>query len=1088
MSLSQIRDTALTSETLQLKGVTMPAKTFRRCIFILDELLSCYDCFQFLAPVPASALVYHTEIRSPMDFKTLECNLYQNKYKDYNHFAQDLCLIWDNAQLFHRSFDLIYQQAENLSKRYVRLSEYIQGGPRPFYLSTSTTDIDFLLSTTLPEERMVSVSRSPSPSPEPSVIFPMYKELEPPKKSNLYFVQALSDEDCNTKKLRGFSNVRLLFQHLNASFFDYMSRSDKQRIPLPRFYIAKNRTLLNEAGTDPNGALAILYNVNIKPFTKDLYRLQATVVICEPMGTTHGFDESSMDKSDEYEFCPKAWSKLRVVKVIEGATSVINSDMDRSFFKKVYNMYKLSTKMPGDLKKIGDQEIAKEFVHSILNPVASAETSNNVNMSSNVNSSASMKVSTKTSKYNTKANVPTSSSGAAVSDPTTSKAVSKPAASKEIINPTTSKEISNPTTSKAASKPAASKVNNSPAAFKSTSNPTASEAVSNPTTSSKAVSNPKTSKVSSSPTSSKVTTSLTSFKATKAPKAPADPPSPKYVNSAPESSARNMIRITPPALDRTEEKSPSRPVIRLVLKNHDKPTNDNESTSPSESSDSMEIEEGEKQQEEETRSISPDDKAEASIQSTAVTYERYMHDRSTPNLKHYYIDSSKEIWQKLRDYAQEKDVPVVNINKYTDKTSTYPNAEGFFKYVYFLREDKQKVLQTFRRMTISQRTTEIASLLALKGLPHMGQITEVLQEEHGEIIGLSMQRYEKTLKQYTHAHSHHRLTAHQKMDLIIQMLQCIETIHKVGLAHRDLSEVNFMVNETDEKLRDGSPRAELFLIDFGKSKFTHASDVHHWWVEHPKDMQEEYDGEIVPLTKQDLDLWCQQLPWIRAKPDHGYRLYRSVQTLPKNRTDTEDLPWLVNPLSEDIYSLGTIIWKTFSETEPWYGILDTDLKGLRETVGEDYHIERALDREVPGKLSKELLLKFLKVSPEHRKSATEVLAWLDDMSIQDGLIAEWEEHAPVGRQKRHAKALFRYDDEQAANTDLTPQRKKQKSNTHSTNNISHGKYNIPSSLQLHIPTRTLSPAPSTSSSHTTATKYHKSIATSPQRKLAPRSD
>lgn len=135
MSLTQVRDTALSNETLQLKGVTMPAKTFRCCIFILDELLSCYDCFQFLAPVPATALVYHTEIKSPMDFKTLECSLYQNKYKDYNHFAQDLCLIWDNAKLFHRSFDMIYQQAENLSKRYVGLYEFVQGGPRYVYKS-----------------------------------------------------------------------------------------------------------------------------------------------------------------------------------------------------------------------------------------------------------------------------------------------------------------------------------------------------------------------------------------------------------------------------------------------------------------------------------------------------------------------------------------------------------------------------------------------------------------------------------------------------------------------------------------------------------------------------------------------------------------------------------------------------------------------------------------------------------------------------------------------------------------------------------------------------------------------------------------
>ncbi|KAG2199459.1 hypothetical protein INT47_011571, partial [Mucor saturninus] len=440
---------------------------------------------------------------------------------------------------------------------------------------------------------------------------------------------------------------------------------------------------------------------------------------------------------------------------------------------------------------------------------------------------------------------------------------------------------------------------------------------------------------------------------------------------------------------------------------------------------------------------------ESQLTETNVSFERYMENTDTDTQttkihdthKQYYIDASKELWQKLRDYpppsppidAKEKNVPVVDISTYLDKTASYPSAEGFFKHVYFLREDNQKVVQTFRRMTITQRTTEIASLLALKGLPHMGQITEVLQESHGEIIGLSMQRYQKTLKQYTHAHSHHRLTAHQKMDLIIQMLECIQIIHNAGLAHRDLSEVNFMVNETNEILRDGSRRAELFLIDFGKSTFTDPKDVRRWWTEHPKEHHDDGDGEIVPLTKEDLSIWCQQLPWIRSKPDHGYRLYRSVQTLPRNRTDTEDLPWLVNPLSEDIYSIGTLIWKTFSETEPWYGILDTDLKGLRETVGEDYLIERALDREVSGKLSKELLLMFLKVSPENRKSATEVLAWLNNIQIQDGLIAEWEEHAPVGRQKRHAKALFRYEDEQGPSRDAVPQRKKHKSNNTAIN-------------------------------------------------------
>ncbi|KAI7905414.1 kinase-like domain-containing protein [Cokeromyces recurvatus] len=436
----------------------------------------------------------------------------------------------------------------------------------------------------------------------------------------------------------------------------------------------------------------------------------------------------------------------------------------------------------------------------------------------------------------------------------------------------------------------------------------------------------------------------------------------------------------------------------------------------------------------------PDEENKMTNSNPSESFERYLQ-QDDNNLsqairnnevtqsfdKEYYINASKGLWEKVVQYSTEKNVPIVDINKYNVSTSSLPNAEGFFKHVFFLSHDKQKVVQTFRHMTISQRTTEIVGLLCLKGLRHMGQITEVLQESHGEIIGLCMERYEKTLKQYTHAHSHHRLTAHQKMDLIIQMLQCLETIHSIGLAHRDLSEVNFMVNETNEKLRDGSSKAELFLIDFGKSIFTDAKSYRHWWVEQPPAgvSGHDYDGEIVPKTRAELDQWCCRLPWIRSKPDHGYKLYRSIQTLPKSRIDTEDLPWLVNPIAEDLYSIGTIIWKTFAETEPWYGILDTDLKALRETVGQDYHIERALEREVAGELSRQLLLKFLKVSPDQRQSATEVLAWLQDIEIQDGLIHEWEQHAPVGRQKRHAKALFRFDEEQAAENE----RKKQRTST-----------------------------------------------------------
>ncbi|CAO3684796.1 unnamed protein product [Rhizopus microsporus] len=380
-----------------------------------------------------------------------------------------------------------------------------------------------------------------------------------------------------------------------------------------------------------------------------------------------------------------------------------------------------------------------------------------------------------------------------------------------------------------------------------------------------------------------------------------------------------------------------------------------------------------------------------------------------------YEFRSRQLFCKLIDLSREMSVPVENINSYRFDIKASPNAEGYFKQVYFLRDDKRKVVQTFRRMTTAQRVTEIASLLKLKDKPHIGQITEVI-EENGEIIGLSMERYQKTLKQYTHAHSHHRLTAHQKMDLVIQLLECMKTIHDHGLAHRDLSEVNFMVNETEEQLPDGSTKAEVYLIDFGKSTFVFPADVRQWWIQLPPGETE--SSEIVPTTEEELKEWCDQLPWMRAKPDHGYRLYRSIQTMPKSRVDTQELPWLINPLAEDMYSIGTIIWKMFAETEPWYGILETDIKSLRDIVSDDYNIEKALEREVPGKLSKELLLHTLKVTPQERKTADEILAWIKDPQIKEELINEWQVYAPVDRQKRHAK---KFDDE---SVDLPVKRQK----------------------------------------------------------------
>lgn len=415
---------------------------------------------------------------------------------------------------------------------------------------------------------------------------------------------------------------------------------------------------------------------------------------------------------------------------------------------------------------------------------------------------------------------------------------------------------------------------------------------------------------------------------------------------------------------------------------------------------------------------------------------------------------------------------VVSVQKYVIHTTAYANAEGFFKQVRYVNNNQNIVVQTFRRMTTSQRAIELISLLKLKGLPHMAEITEVLHagdNNTNDIVGLSMRRYHRTLKQYTHSHTHHRLTAHQKMDLIRQMLQCLECIHSNGIAHRDLSEVNFMVDENNSRrLEDGSVAAHVYLIDFGKAVFTRSEDVKRWWIQPvpattttmlntstpsittsttssatttnassslPSSTlaaaaaaaapiptgsggdsipTEEYEGEVIPENRAELEAWCSKLPWVPVKPDHGYRCYRSIQTLPRNRTDHAVLPWLVDPIAEDMYSIGALIWKVFAETEPWHGILDTDLRGLRDIVGNDDTIRTQVHREVAGDLSRHLLLLCLRTQPDDRASAASLLAWLDNPDIATGLLEEWRQHAPTERKKRHAKATFEFEEEQAA--------------------------------------------------------------------------
>lgn len=105
-----------------------------------------------------------------------------------------------------------------------------------------------------------------------------------------------------------------------------------------------------------------------------------------------------------------------------------------------------------------------------------------------------------------------------------------------------------------------------------------------------------------------------------------------------------------------------------------------------------------------------------------------------------------------------------------------------------------------------------------------------------------------------------------------------------------------------------------------------------------------------------------------------------------------------------------LIWKVFTETEPWRGILDTDLQGLRYVAEDDYRIQRALEHEVHGQLSRQLLMKCLRTQPEDRASAADMLHWIDQDDVRAGLIHEWKMYSSDTRATRKVKTMYGFED------------------------------------------------------------------------------
>ncbi|KAG0331920.1 hypothetical protein BG000_010489 [Podila horticola] len=348
---------------------------------------------------------------------------------------------------------------------------------------------------------------------------------------------------------------------------------------------------------------------------------------------------------------------------------------------------------------------------------------------------------------------------------------------------------------------------------------------------------------------------------------------------------------------------------------------------------------------------------------------------------------AEKMLECLKAQADEKMVPYVSW-KAIEPTLTVDSAHGLFKRIYHVKGDDGIVVQNFKEMDVEsfeQRVREVACLLKLRGLKGVGQIQSVIDNEDDHLVGLSMTKYEYTLKAYaTNARRHP--SPCQKLCLIQDMVAAMAEIHSAGLAHRDLSEVNIMVDEDPSQLlEDQSPRPLVRVIDFGKSVFVGAEEVQQW------SMKENID-------KDELDL----LPLVVLPPDHGYKLYRSILTLPKTKHDHSPLP-PVDPRSEDVYSLGVLIWRTFSGKSPWNGAIEDDLKTIRYLVASDAQIKFQLEKEVQGEYSRALLLKCLTADPNTRWSCQQLQGWLEQPEVGIELLREFE--ALGGGRKKLRKSL-----------------------------------------------------------------------------------
>lgn len=194
-------------------------------------------------------------------------------------------------------------------------------------------------------------------------------------KSSLYFMQLTLPEEKATKNriVKGYSDVIDIYNQLNGGFYRAVNAIKEGRFlhqrPLPRMYICKNRTLLLESQSRSNGVVAVFTNMELKPYTslddERLTHVIGDVALVRPLGKPVDFDISNADSRLSTEFLPKAWMKVKIVKVIPGVQAVVTLAMKRALFYRPYSTHRISNNR--DLRtSASDVHLTRLFTRAVL--------------------------------------------------------------------------------------------------------------------------------------------------------------------------------------------------------------------------------------------------------------------------------------------------------------------------------------------------------------------------------------------------------------------------------------------------------------------------------------------------------------------------------------------------------------------------------------------------------------------------------------------------------------------------------------------------------------------------------------------------